>query len=218
MRTPLLFAPLALAALAGCAPQHASVEIFAICAPPEDAKLCAGTTTCAKVVGAPRLYLYTSVNTAAGAVTNSLVASIQFNNQNPRNGDVTAGRTNTNDAVIEKYRLSFPGSGVPDVDYPATATVPAGGSQSPVVTLIPPETTDLLAALIPDGSIALVVVELRAEGRYMDGTRFETGVFRVPVDVVDELFLGGPACTNTSEVRFYCPNAGQTSSNKCAAP
>jgi len=218
MRTPLLFAPLALAAVVGCAPQHSSVEIFAICAPPVDAKLCAGAATCAKVLANSRLYFYTSLNTTAGVLTNSLVASIQFNNQNPRNGDTSAGRTNTNDAVIEKYRLSYPGSGLPDTDYAATATIPAGGAQSPLVVLIPPERADDLAAATVDGTERLVLVDLQAEGRYMDGTRFETGVFRIPVDVIDAPFAGGPACTTAGEVRFYCPNAGQTSSNSCAAP
>ena len=217
MRKPLLLAPLALAALAGCAPQHASVEIFALCAPPDDAAKCAFSATCDRVVGSAHLYVFTAVDVGTGPFTNELVQSIQINNQNPRNGDASAGRANTNDAVIEKYRLSYPGAGLPDLDYPATATIPAAGAQSPVVPLIPVEITSLLRAQLTAGAIQVVLVDLKAEGRYMDGTRFETGVFRVPVDVVNATFLGS-ACPTAGDLRSYCPNAGQTSSTSCAAP
>jgi hypothetical protein len=71
-------------------------------------------------------------------------------------------------------------------------------------------------ALPVDGS-ALVIVEVRARGHLVDGSTLETGVFEVAVDVLNTDFV--PAgCPTAGDVRFYCPNAGQTASTSCSAP
>jgi len=214
MKTRTALASALALALAGCTDNHASVEIFAICAPPDDAAQCGTTGECGALLASPRL----QVNTQESGLVNELQAFIELRNQMPNNEDLDLGRVNTNDFVGEEYLLAFRGaSGLSGQVYPANFTVPAEGTSTPVVTLIPPATMAQLRTALPDNSTALVIVELRVRGRLVDGSPLETGVFEIAVDVTDANFLRD-ACPTAGDLRFYCPNAGQTSSTSCEAP
>jgi hypothetical protein len=216
MKTRLVLATaLALALpLGGCRDNDASVEIFAICAPPDDAKKCGTSGSCSSLLASPRLFAYTSV----GGVVNQLEAFIEFRNQLPDNTDLELGRLNTNDFIGEDYLLSFSGvAGLSDVIFPANFTVPADSSSTPVVTLIPQVTMAQLSTALAAGQTALVVVELRARGHLVDGSQIETGPYEVAVEVIDASYTP-IGCTTAGDVRFYCPNIGQTASTTCATP
>lgn len=216
MKTRLALATaLALALpLAGCRDNDASVEIFAICAPPDDAEACGTNGSCGALLASPRLEVFTSV----GGVLNELQEFIEFRNQLPDNRDLDLGRVNTNDFIGEDFLLSFSGvAGLADVIFPANFTVPADGSSTPVVTLIPQVTMAQLSTALAANTTALVIVELRARGHLVDGSQVETGPYEVAVEVTDASFT--PAgCPTVGDVRFYCPNMGQTSSTTCKAP
>jgi hypothetical protein len=176
------------------------------------------------VLASPRLTVNTAVDGGGGAVTNTLLAFVQVDNQLLDNADPAAGRVNTNDFIGEEYLISFRGlPGLSDVVFPANFTVRAESSSTPVVPIIPPSTMVQIAAAIPDppaGAPAtprLVIAEVKIRGHLLDGSTIETGAMEFAVDVFDEAFT--PAgCPTVGDVRFYCPNAGQTASTACEAP
>jgi hypothetical protein len=214
---PLAAALLALA-LAGCRDDLATIEIFAICAPPDDAAACGTSGSCEAVLASPRLDVLTSVNVGGVATVNQLEAFVQLNNQLPDNADVDLGRVNTNDFIGEAYLIHFRGvAGLSDVVYPANFTVAAESSSTPVIPIIPQSTMIQLRGAMADDTTALVVAEVRVRGHLIDGSEIETESFDVAVNVTDSGFI--PAgCPTAGDVRFYCPNAGQTASTVCEAP
>lgn len=213
-----LAAALLVLALAGCRDDLATIELFAICAPPDDAASCGTTGACEAVLASPRLEVLTSVNVGGVATVNQLEAFVQLNNQLPNNADVDLGRVNTNDFIGEAYLIHFRGvPGLSDVVYPANFTVAAESSSTPVIPIIPSSTMIQLRGAIVDGTTALVIAEVRVRGHLIDGSEIETEAFDVAVNVTDSEFV--PAgCPTLGDVRFYCPNAGQTASTECVAP
>lgn len=206
------------AAFSGCADNHSTIEIFGICAPPADASSCASDGTCSALLASPRPFVYLQYTSFAGAaVDNELVMFMEFRNQRPRNEDRSSGRVNTADAKIEKYKYKFGGVAVPELESPATGTVPAGGSSTPVVPIIPGSAALLMQGLLPAG-LSLVTVELRAAGRYDDGSTFETGAYQVAVDVYNSTFPGYGCPKLGDIVSAVCPNPGQTSTWTCSTP
>jgi hypothetical protein len=202
------------AGVAGCERDNdASIEIFALCLPPEDAKVCGTDGTCEAMLASPRPFVFTTVN----AQLNRLEMFVQVNNQLLPNDDPALGRVNTNDFIGGDYLLSF--GGIPnlsDVVFPANFTVAANSSSTPVIPLIPMSTMAQIRATPGLNSSALVVVELRIRGELRDGTEVETGPFTVAVDVINADFV--PACPNAGDLAFFCPRPGQTASLVCEAP
>jgi hypothetical protein len=213
-----VFPALLLAAgLGGCTGDQASIEIFAICSPPADATACGTSGTCDKLLAAPRPFVY--LRDSLGN-PNGLFLFVQVNNQLPKNGDLTAGRVNTNDFLVERYKYRFPGTGLADIEVPANGTVPAASSSTPVVPLLPVEVSPDLRTLMnaAGATTAVVSVELRIAGRLTDGSSHETGVFKVAVDVVNAQFPGFGCPKAGDVVTAVCPNDGQTASITCEAP
>jgi len=215
-RTALLASALALAAT-GCKDNIASVEIFAICAPPEDAAQCGLSGECDRLLASDRPFVFVTV----GGQSNRLEQFIQINNQMPVNETIDAnGHVNTNDFIAEEYLFHYRGApGVADVRHPANFTVPAESAFSPVVPLIPEGAmTQLNSALGAGGARALVIVEMQVRGHLLDGTELETGIYEVAVDVFDSDFTGFGCPTLGEVVTAVCPNDGQTASIACDAP
>jgi hypothetical protein len=215
----LLALPLLLSA---CVEQKVPIFFFGICAPPEDAVKCAFSETCDQLLIAPRPSVVTQVQIgAAPAFTNQLVLPLQLNNQLVDNTDLEAGRTNTHDAIVESYELTFSGTiTAGKVTYPANGVVPAEGTTVLIVPVIP----TIALAEIQAGMAAAtttevpVVVDVVAKGRLGDGSTFETGTYQVSVDVFDAVFTGY-ACQDPTEVVLgVCPNVGQTASVSCGTP
>jgi hypothetical protein len=156
---------------------------------------------------------------------------VQVNNQLPDNSDASAGRVNTNNAIIERVELRFQVQGfavlgVPGVItlapvvFPLTQTVPAASSSTPVIPLITKDAMAVLAPLITGDSDGEVVVlaEVTLVGHLEDGTDFETAPHVFAVDVLVGI-TGTPICPTAGDVYVSsCPKEGQTSSIQCVSP
>lgn len=217
MKTRTL-APLALAlSLLACkADNNASVEIVAICAPPDDALKCAGSAECDMVLASDRPWVYLEGG------TNRLEMFMQINNLMEDNSDPAAGRTNTHDAFIQAYRLSYRSAffNYSGYQHPANVTILAGSSQSPVIPLIPEAISGAISAAMTAQGVTqgLVIVDLELRGELQDGTDIEAGPFPVAVDVHNDAFPGW-VCEDPTQVPVKaCPNDAQTASVACAAP
>jgi hypothetical protein len=227
------FAFALLAGITGCKTEnHASLQLVGICSPPEDAKACGTTGECEGFL-AVRPYVETLLAippAPADPVFNQLLVFFQVDNQLPNNADPSAGRVNTNDAIIESFELSFEVQdtfrdlaralpftvSVRDVSIPAADTVRATGSSTPIVPLIPQAVVEQISngmALDYDG-LATVVVTLRMKGHLEDGTDFDTAEHTYPVDFIDGLFTPF-ACPPGESLVAVCPNVGQTASITC---
>ena len=204
MKTRILPLAALAAVLSGCVQEnHASIEFFAVCFPPEPdttTGACSYGNTCELVLGGT---FWADVS----AVTEA-VALIQLNNQLPNNEDLSVGRVNTNDAFIQQFRFEFVGTGLPEVWVDANVTVPASSSQLAFVPVLPPNIVPLLA-----GGSGHLVVSVRAAGRYLDERTFETGPYKVPVDFCSGCFAP-PTCA--SGFYFVCIQPGQSGNYVCA--
>lgn len=238
-RIPATALALALALGAGgCVDNHASVQIFAICAPPEDAAVCGTDGECAAVL-ANRPWVDTLLDPGDPAATppipptyNSLDLFVQVNNRMPDNSDESAGRVNTNDAIIELILYEFevqgftvlgvaPVLGTATFEYPLSQTVPSNSSSTPLVPIIPPEIMgplDTLLAGDDDGEV-VVLAHVAFAGHLEDGTDFETAPHMFAVNVYWAL-VTPPVCPKAPAeiVTAICPHKGQTASFTCEAP
>jgi hypothetical protein len=209
----------------GCADNHASLELFALCAPPEEATTCGMAGTCDSYLASARPWVFLSV----GGLPNGLEMFTEVHNQMPANDDPSAGRVNTNDAIVTGYELDITTTGYTREAYfyPANFGVAAESSFVPVIKYIPDEIAlDLssrLSTMAPgDPGPFTVVVGVRLLGRLLDGSEFETGTFPIAVDVYNTPFPGfacpkGPPL-GTEVVVAICPNNGQTASITCEEP
>jgi hypothetical protein len=214
MRTRLLVFLLAATALACTGGNDASIRLRAVCFPPTpDATGCPfPSAKCASdLVGTPW------VDLAATAGTFSL--PIEWDNNLPDNSDPTSGRLNTNWARVEKYKISYSGTGgsLPDFETAVIgAAVTTGGSRVDEVEIIPAAVGTLLLA-----APGQIVAEVRAEGRLTDGSTFETAPLRIPVNVMaaapSTAYSGALACTAPA-LPAACPQFGQTSASACVTP
>jgi hypothetical protein len=218
---PLLAA--LVAAVSGCAPRNdASIEVVDVCAPSDDATACAPTGgTCDRfITGNPWMFLQYD-DGSGNLVNNGFFFYMQLNNQRPNNKDESAGRENTADARVTEYKLSYSTSGISLPGYTVsttTVTVPAAGSTTPFVTLIPPELSATLQGLLPAGEATLVNVYVQFKGYYVDGSDWESKPFKVAVYVYNAVFPGYSCPKAGDVVTAVCPNFGQTASITCAAP
>lgn len=188
------FALLTLLALAttGCEDNLASVQIQAVCAPPDT---CTFSGACdAQYISWPTLDLTASA-------TDALTLYLQVENQLPDNGDVELGRVNTNDAHVDETIVEYDGVPLGKVIMGSNFHVPAASTA--VVKVQPivggPATSTALAPFA-GGEI---VANLRFGGYYDDGTRFETGEFPITVRIcagcLGTACAGGPTCPPNSE-------------------
>jgi len=208
-RAYVLLAP-ALAALACGKVNLASLEPGPLCAEPDPQPDCKYQNTCAAINAFGRL-------SADLAAINELIAPIQWNNQAPSDADTTAGRVNNRDAFIEEFRIHYTGlANLPDGSVTQTFVVPAASSQTALVELIPPAMVTIIGtAIAAKPGFTEVVAEVKARGRYADGTTFETGGMKIPVDVCLGCFGAAPACPTAGQFLYCCPQYGQTANCKC---
>jgi hypothetical protein len=187
----------------GCGRSNqASIEIAALCFPTDD---CTFSATCSEVLLTGTLW----VDLQATPV---LVFPIQINNQRLDNADIESGRVNTNNAVIDRFEMTYQvnGSAIAAAVSAQTIVVPAAGSTVAGVTLIPAGSA--LAGL-PSGT--WVSVQLKVHGSYQDGTEFDTGEHPIPVILQNGLFTGYACADPEQTVKSVCPNAGQTANVVC---
>lgn len=203
---PLILALLALGP-AGCADNMTSIEINAICAPPDDAASCTFSATCdAQFIG---------IASVDVGLTDTLWLIVQMNNQTTNNADPGSFRTNSHDAYVEEvsteYEAPFPIGDTRQRVGPYV--VPANGSS--VVSMFP--VTSAAAAQIRGavGPVPVgIVAKVKASGHYQDQSAFETAAYEVAVEVCNGCFDPNP-CTTGVPVAV-CPNFGQSpASVKC---
>jgi hypothetical protein len=199
---------LALGAAAGCAADNmTSIEIAAICAPPDDATACTFSSTCdAQSIGIAAIDI---------GITDRLWLIVQVNNQTTNNADLGTYRTNSHDAYVEEvsteYVAPFPIADTRQRVGPYI--IPANGSS--VISMFPvaPQavaTMSGVATTTPFG----IVAKTKLKGHYQDQTEFETAAYEVAVEVCDGCIDPTP-CTSGIAVAF-CPSAGQSpASVKC---
>lgn len=209
---------LALLAAAGCVHNNdASVEVYDVCHPGTDGKKCApsGGKCDVFLTGTTWMYLQDSDGS-----DNGLYYFMELRNQRANNANANTGAANTADARVTSYELSFQADGFSIPGYSVsttTVTVPAAGSTTPFVTLIPPELSPTLRGILPTGDPTLVNIYVRFKGKYVDGGSFETGKFKVTSYVYNAIFPGY-ACPAGQVVTAVCPNSGQASAVTCEAP
>ncbi len=222
MKTHLAAFTCALALVAsGCTVSNrATVEMFALCGPPEDASKCGMTGgTCDTYLASARPEVWLTVGSSA----NGFQMFTEVHNQAPNNADPSSGRVNTNDAIVTGYELDFASALYNRSSYPFPANfgVPANGSFVPVIQYIPEEVAmDMRTVFGSEGATAPIpmTVTVRLKGHLLDGTTFTTGDFPITINVWNTAFPGY-ACPNLTDViTAVCPNAGQTSSWTCTSP
>jgi hypothetical protein len=213
MKTRALFL-VPLLALLACAKTNAPIEVVAICAPPDDPKVCTFSDECdAQYIG------WTVIDLDE---TNYLWTMIQVNNQAANNGNTDIGRVNTADAWVQEARIEYRGANVADSRYPilGTASVPADGSAVISVLAVSEAVGTEFATQVPALGTLDVVGTLRLRGVYADTTEFETGDFEIPIRVCRGCVGALAGCADPTEVVFTCPpNPGQMPARTaCAAP
>jgi hypothetical protein len=201
---PRTLAPLALLLAAGCGVDNfASVQFLEICFPPAPTSgACIYPATCANtLLGRPRVDVGLAYN---------FETTIQLNNQLTSNADSSTGRVNTHDAHIEKYTITYdvPGAALPGSVSLANDTVRAAGSTTVLVEVLPNVTVTQLAAIAP-ATLTTIVAKVVASGRYDSGDTFETGPYKVALDICSGCpELGFPVanfCTGTQTIGGFCP-------------
>lgn len=220
----LALAGLLLLTSVACVDNHASIEIFGICSPDDDAEACEPPPgECDRYVAA-RPWMTTTVDVGRpfDPVLGSLELFMQLNNQLPNNANEELGRVNTNDFIVEYFVLEFTSStglAIPPIpEYPTLAPpVPASGTTSAWLPIIPWEIAAYLEAAMPADSSAIVTTSVRVVGHLLDGSTIETGAFEIPVDVYNATYTGA-ICPAGEVVLAYCPGPGQTGSVACGTP
>ncbi len=220
-RLAILTCALALVASACTAENHASIELFGLCAPPSDAKTCGLSGTCGQFIASARPWVYLTVATSATTTrANGLEMFTEVRNQLPNNADPSSGRVNTNDATVTGYELDYKSEFYNRTAYfyPANFPVGAAGTFTPVIKFIPDEIALEMANTLPASSAPVTVeVGVRLHGRYGDDRTFDTGTFPIAVDVYNTTFPGYACPKATDIVTAVCPNVGQTASITCEA-
>jgi hypothetical protein len=207
------------AAMLGCVrSNHGSVQLSDLCTNPTPT-----TGGCAFSAGTCGQVNAEGFLKADLALTgNTLLYPIQIDNQRPDNSDLTAGRTNTNNAFIERFDMRYTGPGVNlTASFPQSATVPSAGSVVVVVALIPSNAGAALASAIGSGPVT-VAINVKAHGRYGDDTEFDTAEFSIPATLSQGTAVPF-ACTGTNagKTPACCPDngtatkGGQTSACTC---
>jgi len=202
-------AALALGSLAGCTVEnYGTVEVAAMCLP---TATCTFAATCTNTYGTgyPGVDLLTNAAPSVG-VGGSLLEVFQLDNLRVNNASSSNGLTNTNDATIEEFDMDYevPGYTIPSFKVPTFQTVPAAGTATMFVYLIPPAAGLAMTGLIP-ANPTQVLISFRALGHFGDGATFETGKYQVPA-LVSQLGLYDFGCPTGKTLQQICPQPGQS--------
>jgi hypothetical protein len=179
----------ALAGASGCADNRASVQVQMICVPTED---CTFARTCETEFAGYPTYDRT------GGSGGGLILFLQVANQVPSNGDLSAGRVNTNDAHVDEIAVTVTGAAAADYAIGGNGLIPAGGS---AVVAVP--------VALPGFGTGEALAKIRLRGYYDHGARFETGEFPVTISICSGCL--GTACppTTADPNPTTCPEGGE---------
>lgn len=217
MKTRTLAAVLLALGLSACSSEFSPVAIFSICAPPTP-DTSNGSCT----------YPATCTNTLAGTpvldVSNATVdfrLPVELQNSLKDNSSSLDGRINTNDAFMQSWEMTYSGADLPSWSVAGAVTVPAEGSGSAVLRLIP---SSYFSSILPAGAATLsLIVKVRGHGVLTSQDSFTTAWFQVPVEVCAGCLTARSCPAGT--ILAACPpaapgalNPGQTASATCLTP
>ncbi len=136
---------------------------------------------------------------------------IQIDNLLPDNTDLSVGRTNANNATIDRFDLEYVGLNL-TASAAQTVVVLANSSTVAQVQLIPPAAGAQLANAVGGGGALNIAVRVRAHGRFGDDTEFDTASdYTVPVTLKSL----GPYTCPTGKTLQCCPACYQTATRLC---
>ncbi|HVP68948.1 MAG TPA: hypothetical protein VMT17_16980 [Anaeromyxobacteraceae bacterium] len=210
MKTRYLAATATLVLLGSCSAPYSGVTIYQICAfPTPDTTTgdCLYEATCADtLVGPPVLDV-------AGAAYD-FVLPIQFDNQLVSSANTANGTVNANDAYVENVNVTYAGAALNPVNVPVTLTVPATGSITGVIPLIPAAYFSSLP--VSGTSLTEVVLTIKASGKFLSQQTFTTQTFQIPVLLCSGcLATAANACPSGKTLSGVCPQFGQTNTVSC---
>jgi hypothetical protein len=148
-----LLALVVAAGLGGCADDRMSLEIRQTCYPTDD---CTFGDTC----DLQYLGTYSQMSPYPMRIY------FEVANQAPNNGDIGAGRVNSNDAHVTGATIEFSGART------GTYTVPNIANQ-----LVPADGTAVIGIWFPSGGTGAVTGDVRLTGYYDNGREFESGAY-----------------------------------------
>jgi hypothetical protein len=199
-----VLAPASLALLlAGCSSQFSGVGIVGICSPPAPDS---ATLSCLYPAACDTFFAGTAVLDATTGQASGLDfrVPVEIDNSLPNNADTGNGRINTNDAQIQSFEVTYPGTSVPTWNVPATVTVRAAGTSGALIRLI--RVQDFAAFAPPGSSTRQVIASVRAHGILGSQDSFVTAWFDVPISVCSGCLAAGPCPTGKNYVAA-CPSA-----------
>jgi len=220
MKTRNLAAAALALGLSACSAEFSPVGIFAVCAnpvPDATALTCTYAATCdAVLAGTPVL------DVSPNGAQLDFRLPVQIDNALVNNADPLNGRINTNNAVISSFEMTYQGVTLQSWTVPVTVTVPAAGSASAVLRLIP---LQYFPTILPPGaSTVQMTVRVRGHGTLGSQDSFTTAWFSVPVSVCSGCLSRDP-CPAPTVFQASCPPAaagaqwsGQTSTPLCGSP
>jgi hypothetical protein len=207
----------ALALLLGsCSAPYSPVQLFQVCAfPTPSGGSCTYSATCSLFLAGPAL-LDVTASVANPAYQGPFMLAIQINNELASSASATNGTVNANDAYVQTFEVSFSGTNLSSISVPVTVTVPAGGSATYVVPLIP---ASYFASLpVAAGSYTHIVLDVKATGTFLSQESFTTQTLQIPVYLCSDCLLNNPTseCAGAAPTGL-CPGDGyfQTNTPSC---
>jgi len=198
----LALAPLA-GLLAGCSAEFSGVTIAGACsAPAPDA----ASGACTYPAACDAFFAGTAILDAAAGQVQGLDfrLPVEIDNTLPNNADTANGRVNTNDAQVQSFEVSYPGTSLGTWNVPATVTIRAAGTSGALLRLIRVQD---FAALAPSGAgTRQIDIAVRAHGVLGSQSAFSTAWFHVPVTVCNDCLPTNPCPAGKSYVAA-CPSA-----------
>ncbi len=191
---------LLLAPLAGCMrPNRASVEVYSICSPSDD---CTFKAKCDMQ--------YMGNQIVDLDLTGNISLAVEVHNQLTNNANEDLGQANTHDARVQQVVTSYSAPfAVASATTDIQQIVPANGTSVLGIELLDAAAYADLAAGVGAGLSVQVIADVKLKGILADGSKFETGEYRVPVQVCRGcLAVIFPPCLPPN-VASACLNYGQ---------
>jgi len=140
---------------------------------------------------------------------------VQVNNQLLNNADESIGRVNTNDAHITSFEMTYQGFALATATVAVSQRVPAGGTATVGLALVPPQP----GLLAPPAASGQVLARVVAKGFFENGSSFETGEFPIAFTFCSACVGPPVACTLPEVATVTCGSVGTWPAvGECIAP
>lgn len=187
-----------------CVKNSVSVEAVSVCTAPTDATSCTWSSKCdAQLIGNPEY--------DADFAVEGLFLPIEFHNNMPDDADANQGHPNSKDAFVQQVEITYDSGGLiplADATINMNQSVPQNGTSVLGIVALESATRATIQAALTTGEIVEIIANMKFKGVFEDGTSFETGTYRQPIDVCRGC-IGLGACPTGEQVVAYCPAPGQ---------